>query len=88
MKKSLFFFFFILSIDFYATKLKEMTELNSKYEQDEYLELFKIPNSIISSTQKLKNKTEFKKSLNLLKYAPFFISTGEEEEENYLLFNL
>ena len=87
MKKSLFLFLLILSIDFYATKLKEMTEINSKYEQDEYLELFKIPNSIISSTQKLRDKTKLKKRLDLLKYVPFFTPIEEEVEENYLLFN-
>ena len=64
-----------------------MAEINSKYEKDEYLELFKISNSIISTTQKLKDKSKFKKRLHLLKYAPFFISTEEEEEEKYLLFN-
>ena len=87
MKKSLFLFLLILSIDFYATKLKEMTNINSKYEQDEYLELFKIPNSIISSTQKLRDKTKLKKRLDLLKYVPFFTPIEEEVEENYLLFN-
>ena len=86
MKKSLFVFILILSIDFYTTKFEEMAEINSKYEKDEYLELFKIPNSIISSTQKLKDKRKLKKPLHLIKYAPFFKLAGEEEE-NYLLFN-
>ena len=87
MKKSLFVFILILSLDFYANKFEEMTEINSKYEKDEYLELFKIPNSIISSTQKLRDKTKLKKRLDLLKYVPFFTPIEEEVEENYLLFN-
>ena len=88
MKKSLFVFLLILlSINFYISKLEEMTEINSKYEQNEYLELFKIPNSLISSTQKLKDKNKFKKRLHSLNYASFFISTEKEEEDNYLLFN-
>ena len=65
MKKSLFVFLLILlSINFYISKLEEMTEINSKYEQNEYLELFKIPNSLISSTQKLKDKKKLK-SINI-----------------------
>ena len=87
MKKALFVFLLILSIDFNATKLEEMSEINSKYEQNEYLELFKIPNSLISSTQKLKDKNKFKKRLNLLNFIPFFKSTIKEDEDNYLLFS-
>ena len=38
-----------------------MTEIDSKYEKDEYLELFQIPNSLISSPKKLEDKNKSKK---------------------------
>ena len=86
MKKSLFVFILILSIDFYATKFEEMTEINSKYEKDEYLELFQIPNSLISSTKTLEVKNESQKHLCFLKFFPNFLAKREEEETN-ILFN-
>ena len=84
MKKALFVFLLILSIDFYAAKLEVMTEIDSKYEKDEYLELFQIPNSLISSSKELEDKNQFKKSLRFLKFIPNFLSRREEEERNIL----
>ena len=63
-----------------------MTELDSKYEQDEYLELFQIPNSLISSTKKLEDKNKSQKHLSFLKFIPNFLSRREKEENN-ILFN-
>ena len=84
MKKALFVFLLILSIDFYAAKLEVMTEIDSKYEKDEYLELFQIPNSLISSSKELEDKNQSKKSLRFLKFIPNFLSRREEEERNIL----
>ena len=86
MEKALFVFLLILSIDFCTTKLEVIKEIYSKYEKDEYLELFKIPNSLISSTKKLEDKNKSKKSLCFLKYIPNFLLRREEEESN-ILFN-
>ena len=86
MEKALFVFLLILSIDFYATKLEVMTEIDSKYEKDEYLELFQIPNSLISSPKKLEDKNKSKKSLRFLKFIPNFLSKNKKVENN-ILFN-
>jgi len=84
MEKALFVFLLILSIDFYATKLEVMTEIDSKYEKDEYLELFQIPNSLISSPKKLEDKNKSKKSLRFLKFIPNFLSKNKKVENNIL----
>ena len=86
MEKALFVFLLILSIDFCTTKLEVIKEIYSKYEKDEYLELFQIPNSLISSTKKLEDKNKSKKSLRFLKFIPNFLLRREEEENN-ILFN-
>ena len=88
MEKILFVFLLILSVDFFATKLEVMTEIDSKYEQDEYLELFQIPNSIISSTKKLEDKNKSQAHLRFLKFIPSLLSRREKEEKkNNILFN-
>ena len=76
----------ILSIDFYSTKLETIKEIDSKFEQDEYLELFQIPNSLILSTKKLEDKNKSQKHLRFLKFIPNFLSRREKEENN-ILFN-
>ena len=87
MEKALFIFLLILSIDFCTMKLEEMTEIDSKYEKDEYLELFQIPNSLISSTKTLEVKNESQKHLRFLKFIPNFLPKREkEEEETNILF--
>jgi len=86
MEKALFVFLLILSIDFYITKLETIKEIDSKFEQDEYLELFQIPNSLILSTKKLEDKNKSQKHLRFLKFIPNFLSRREKEENN-ILFN-
>ena len=85
MEKILFIFLLILSIDFCGTKLEVMTEIDSKYEKDEYLDLFQIPNSIISSTKKLEDKNKSQKNLRFLKFIQNFLPKREEEENNIVL---
>ena len=79
-------FLLVLSIEICVTKLEEMTEIDPKYEQDEYLELFQIPNSLISFTKKLEDKKKSKNNLRFLKFIPNFLYRGVEEENN-ILFN-
>jgi len=86
MEKILFMFLLVLSIEICVTKLEEMTEIDPKYEQDEYLELFQIPNSLISFTKKLEDKKKSKNNLRFLKFIPNFLYRGVEEENN-ILFN-
>jgi hypothetical protein len=88
MEKVLLIFLIFLSIEFCVTKLEEMTEIDPKYEQDEYLELFQIPNSLISSTKTLEVKNKSQKHLRFLKFIPNFLAKREEEEEeSNILFN-
>jgi hypothetical protein len=86
VEKALFAFLLILSIDFCSTKLEVMSEIGSKYEKDEYSELFQIPNSLISSTKTLEAKNKSQKHLRFLKFFPNFLAKREEEETN-ILFN-
>ena len=86
MEKVLLIFLIFLSIEFCVTKLEEMTEIDPKYEQDEYLELFQIPNSLISFSKKLEDTKKSKNSLRFLKFIPNFLYQRGEEENN-ILFN-
>jgi len=55
MEKSLFVFLLTLSLDLYVIKSEEKKEIYSKYDNNEYLELFKIPNSLTISKTHLKD---------------------------------
>ena len=82
---------FIISIGYSSSKLEEMNEINSKYDNDEYLKLFQVPKSLITFYQKKEKENEsfLKKKIRNLMFIPNLKlkSKDSSNEKNNIIFN-